>query len=214
MRKVYAVIAALICLSGLGSAQTKSTQTLSGDSVPKVEVYGGYAYTRWVTRFGTNYNGWEGSANYNFNHWLGAKVDFGGQYFSRDIPAISISTPFGPVTFPGETFHDRVHTFMAGPEVSYRHPRWKLFGHALVGAAHLNTSAEIHNPPPGFVVVGHLGFANTGTAFALGGGGDWMFGRRIGWRVLQADYLLERVNYSNRNNVRLSTGLVFHFGQK
>jgi hypothetical protein len=214
MPKVYAVMAVMICLSGFGSAQTKSTQTLSSDTVPKVEVYGGYAYTRWVTRFGSNYNGWEGSGSWNFNRWLAAKVDFGGQYYSQSTPEITIPTPFGPDVLPAETFHDRIHTFMAGPEISYRRPRWKVFGHALVGAAHESTSVEINNPPPGLTIIGHLGFSNTGSAFALGGGADWMFSRRFGWRVAQADYLLERVNHTNRNNLQVSTGLVFHFGQK
>jgi hypothetical protein len=211
MRKLYVVTAVLICLSGFTNAQTSNTSLSS--SLPKFEVFGGYAYTHLASGGGLNYNGWEGSASWNFNRWLAAKADFGGQYYSNETPEISFDTPFGPITLPATTFHESVHTFMAGPEISYRGSKWKVFGHGLIGAAHSHESVDIHNPPPGFVI-GNLSLGDTGFAAALGGGGDWMFGKRFGWRVMQADYLLERANSSNRNNIRISTGVVFHFGQK
>jgi hypothetical protein len=56
---------------------------------------------------------------------------------------------------------------------------------------------------------------------SLGGGFDFRWSRRLSIRPIQADYLLTHFNEfetfqlntsnSRQNNVRLSTGLVFHF---
>jgi hypothetical protein len=70
--------------------------------------------------------------------------------------------------------------------------------HALVGGAHVNES--------------ELGVAGGNTSFAdaLGGGVDYQFLPRMGWRV-QVDALQTRFFSSSQTNVRISTGIAFRF---
>ncbi len=84
------------------------------------------------------------------------------------------------------------------------------FGQVLVGLAHSSgTLVQGSNP----------GAANAGTAFAsnLGGGLDLRLTPRFSVRLIEADYLLTTFdNGSNdhQNNVRVSAGVVVHFGEK
>jgi outer membrane immunogenic protein len=86
---------------------------------------------------------------------------------------------------------------------------WSLrpFGQVLVGVAHAS----------GSLVQGQYSLAsNAAVAFAanLGGGLDLHASRRFSVRLVEADYLVTTIdNGSNnhQNNLRLSTGVVFHF---
>ena len=49
------------------------------EETPKYELFGGYSYLR---QSGTNFNGWEASGAYNFNRWIGVKLDADGHYWS------------------------------------------------------------------------------------------------------------------------------------
>jgi hypothetical protein len=58
---------------------------------------------------------------------------------------------------------------------------------------------------------------NIGPLFYAGGGLDFRINHRLSWRFLQADYQYSHVNFGvngrgNFNEIRLSDGLVFHFG--
>jgi hypothetical protein len=60
--------------------------------------------------------------------------------------------------------------------------------------------------------------SNIGADVGIGGGVDFRINNAISWRFIQADYQYSHVNFGvngrgNFNELRLSDGLVFHFGQ-
>ena len=83
----------------------------------KVELSGGYSFTRFNPSPGTNMNGWELSGQYKVAKWLGGVADFGGTYGSGAS----------------------VHTFLFGPQVSWP-ARISPFAHVLVGGAHFGAT--------------------------------------------------------------------------
>jgi hypothetical protein len=197
------LIPALTILFCLTSVAQSSHQV----NTPKLEFFGGYSFLHQYDN--GEFQGWEASLSGNINRWFALKGDFSGHYAEEDFTAVTLPPP-STFTFPAETFHQSIHYFLGGPEFSYRRTKWRLYAHALVGAAHGHQSLIVHNPPPGFMV-GSNGVEDTGFAFGVGAGGDWMFSKRIGWRVAQADYLEHRFDGEYQNNVRISSGLIFQF---
>lgn len=147
--------------------------------VPTFELFGGYSYLRVnpTGSSGVDTSGWEASGNYNFNRTWGLKADFSGHYCCGG---------------------DRLHTFLGGPQLSYRSDRFTVFGHALFGGAN----------------AGGGGTSVNSAAWVFGGGFDWKFGDRVAWRVAQTDYLGTHFLGNTQSNFRASTGLVFRFGKK
>jgi hypothetical protein len=96
-------------------------------------------------------------------------------------------SPFGPST--------SLHTFLFGPQLSIPFPIFSPFVHALVGGARLASG----------------GISDTALATAVGGGIDAHIAPFFSYRLFQLDYLGTRFGGSTQNNLRLSTGLVFHF---
>ena len=101
------------------------------------------------------------------------------------------------------TFQSGIQTYMGGPRVSAGLHKATLYGHVLFGGLR-NNSGE--------------GIANTTFATALGGGADYWLSRRVGARLLQADYLRTNTPVGsyfavsgNHGNFRISTGVVFRF---
>jgi Outer membrane protein beta-barrel domain len=83
----------------------------------KFQLYGGFSYLRLDSSPGTNLKGWNASAQYKVNNWLGGVMDLSGNYES-----------------PGS-----VTTFLFGPQVSW-HARVSPFARLLVGGAHFSGS--------------------------------------------------------------------------
>src|SRR5512140_1626927 len=92
-----------------------------------------------------------------------------------------------------------MHNFLFGPQISLGHGKLAPYVHGLVGASHGTSTG---------------GFSDTVLGFALGGGVDWKVRSSWSWRVVQVDYLGTRYGDETQNNVRLSTGLVWHWGKK
>src|SRR5208282_535149 len=99
--------------------------------------------------------------------------------------------------------------FSVGPKLTYRGDGVNFFVHTLLGVQRF-TSDQVHT---------------TGVASILGGGMDLRFWDTVSLRLFEADYQLQRVNFSASvppqdpslrrqtfNGVRLTTGLVFNFG--
>jgi opacity protein-like surface antigen len=89
---------------------------------------------------------------------------------------------------------DSLHTVVFGPRLSVPVGRITPFAHALVGVSHIS------------------GHSTSDTSFgdALGGGLDYQFLDRIGWRF-QIDDLQTRFFSRTQNDFRFSTGIVLHF---
>jgi opacity protein-like surface antigen len=180
---------------------------LTAQEAPRVEVFGGYSLARIDDRQGLTQdhiiqNGWNAAVAFDISKNLGIVSDFGGYYGTHRAP----STTFSGTTTPGNLESNKFHTFMFGPQVSVRSPRTSPFVHALFGAVHVHGNDE---PATGITLT------KTGFAWALGAGVDTNLSHRIAFRV-QGDFL--RFNLAQttvekpENNFRVSTGLVFRFG--
>jgi opacity protein-like surface antigen len=188
---------------------------------PKAEVFGGYSYGNFgpvvsgASR--TNLNGWNASVCVNVNRWFGLVSDFSGHYGS--FSATSILPILVPPCVPvgcariTDSENDKYHSFLFGPQFSFRTKKVTPFVHALFGGSRLNRSGTIMFllpptpfPPP----IVNFSTSTTNFAFAVGGGVDYKFSERLAWRV-QADYLEAGTQSRTLNSVRVSTGLVIHF---
>ena len=99
-------------------------------------------------------------------------------------------------------------SYLFGPRYSWRKSgRFAPFGQVLLGGAHASGSFAGSR------------FANTSNAFAMvaGGGFDVGITRHLAARAFEADYYL--THFSNglndrQNNLRISAGIIFRFGEK
>jgi len=203
-------------MSSSGSS-TSAGQSTRGDVItPKVELFLGYSYIRATPTSTRNRIAWlhGGDANiaFNVNHYLGLVADFGGYHASSLILTGAGTPPSRVVDADG-----RVFTYLFGPRLSFRTHRVTPFAQALFGVAHAGevsitgcTGSSVCIPLPSENVF----------ALAAGGGLDVNVHRWLAIRLIQAEYLMTRFKdpssptgqNGRRNNVRLSTGLVFRFG--
>jgi opacity protein-like surface antigen len=187
----------VVCLLALVSLSATSflSSVAYAQETPKFDVFAGYSYVRENPSTagidGFNLHGGSASIAYNANHWLSGVADFGG-YHSNDILGTGVD--------------GTLSTYLFGPRVSFhRDSRITPFGQILFGVAHIGGSNG-------------LAFSTSNNSFAMtvGGGVDIKVSRRFSIRPAQVDYLLTRFNElgtgaQNQNNLRVSTGVVFHF---
>lgn len=207
------------------SANLVGQSTKSDGKLPGFELFGGYSFDHSSTEFialGQRFDGWEASFSGNLNRHFALKADVAGRYSSTKQSGQLLIVP-GAVTFdvPTRDTEAKVHTFLFGPEFSFRRSSRKIFVHSLIGVTHVNRTdvdegvIRLNGVP---VAPTPESFLITRTAFsaAIGGGLDLYLNRRFGWRAVQLDYVLN--NYGNffggvEHNFRASTGLVFRFGK-
>ncbi len=184
--RISASLLALVTIFGLST---------SAQEVPKIDAFVGYSYLRanpatsGIGEF--NLNGGSASVSYNVRDWLSGVADFGGYQVGK-INSVNVD--------------NHVLTYMFGTRFTYRRSR-KItpFGQVLFGAARAGS--------------GVFATTNSHTAFAsaFGAGVDWNVRDRFSIRPLQFDYLLTHFpeitngNNQTQNNLRVSTGIVFHF---
>lgn len=170
--------------AGIFLAFFLTTATVQAQSSPKAQIFGGYSYLRFdSTQIGfanvTNMNGFELSPAYNFTKHFGIAADASGHFGN----------------------HQRIYTFMAGPQLLFPRGNGIFFAHLLLGKSEDKVS---------------LGYPNSSNrrAIALGVGYDHNFSARVAFRVVQVDYLDTQLFGTSQKNVRVSTGLVFHWGER
>ncbi len=177
--------------------------TARAQEYSKFDLFTGFSYSR-ANPSGTtlpsfNMYGGEASLAYNANRWLSGVFDFAG-YRTSELTALHVQ-PNG--------FHGNMYTYLFGPRISFRNStRVTPFAQTLFGVAHVLNGTYLNGKQTDF-------------AMTVGGGFDLRLSRRISLRPIQADYLLTHFNEfetfqfntgnSWQNNVRLSTGVVFHF---
>ncbi len=169
--------------------------------VPRLELFGGYSYSNGNPEFTSdrlNLHGWNASVTANVNRWWGVVSDFSGHYGTKVTVVFPCLVPPCP-EWPGTL---NQHTFLFGPRFSLQRTKAMPFVHVLFGAERLSTRQV--GAPAG------LTFPRTGFAMASGGGMNYSFTPRLGWRV-QADYLPTRQFGRTQSNLRLSTGIVLSF---
>jgi len=184
---------------------------------PRVEVGADYSYLRFAPSGpytkGHSLNGGGGSLTYNWNEYLGLKLDLQG--YTSNTTGFNIP--------PNSTFlsgiignvQGNMFTFLFGPQMKIRAYKIQPFGHLLFGGAHTNVYGNAFKSfcQPGSCAVTK---APTAEAFAMdfGGGVDIPINTTISFRPAQFDYLLTRFSNSftktsNQNNFRYSVGIVF-----
>jgi hypothetical protein len=158
-----------------------SLAAVAQENYSKAEVFGGYQYTRFDG--GVNANGFNGALTGNLNHWFGVAADFSGAY--KNVSGVDTKT----------------YTYTFGPQIAMRRGgAFTPFAHALFGGFHSSASAN------------GISASDSGFAFMLGGGADVKIAPALSVRLLQFDWLsLHSNGSSDNNNMRLSTGVVFHF---
>jgi hypothetical protein len=153
---------------------------------PQVEVFGGYSNLTSNLNSNSFYlNGFNVSVTENRNSWFGGVFD--------------VSSHFG--TEAG--FKTNMQTFAYGPVFAYRkHPTIVPFVHVMAGVVRGGSEyLNISKPEPVFGLIG-------------GGGLDVKVSPRVSLRLVQADYLMTRFSSTRQDNIRLSAGIVFCFGNK
>jgi len=158
----------------------------AGQEVPRLDVFGGHSYQR----FDAPALGYADYANQN-----GWNVGATGNITRTLGVAVDASGHYSS--------HLGVYNFLIGPQYSWRRERSKFFGHALFGKGddHLTIQEATRSE-----------FTSVGLAIGGGGGFDWDVTPRFTFRVVQADYLRTHTFGTSESNIRVSTGLVVHFG--
>ena len=184
---------------------------------PRVELFVGYTH---FGTFSTNaatgnrmvgLNGGSTSLAFNFNRYIALAADFGGYDDSQlQLTGTGANQPL-VVNASGTAY-----TFLAGPRFSFRNStRFTPFAQALFGDVHAtavtvsNCTGTACTPLP----------AQDAFAMTAGGGLDIGLTRHISLRAVQAEYMMTRFaplpatgSSASQNDLRLSTGLVFRFG--
>lgn len=198
MRRIHFLLAIfLAAVFALGAAQTAQAQ-----DAPKWEIFGGYTYMRSnVIVSGTpfNLNGGSGSVAYNLTNWFGLVGDIGVTHQG---------------TVAGKPFSLTVTTYEFGPRVSWRnHSHLTPYMQVLIGGGHAGGTLYTTSLGTGLAPLGTSNDFN----FTAGGGVDWKINHGFSVRLAQAEYLHTQFMNGNNNsqsNFRLSTGVVFSFGNR
>jgi hypothetical protein len=195
----------LIALPALLNAQTapapKASSSL-GDETPKVEVFVGY---QWWNPGG---NLPDQNSPPNAIKLPSVNQGFGANLSYNFTKYWALEGNYGGNW--GGDLHVANSAFAVGPKLTWRTEGVNFFAHTLLGFDRF--SARNIN-------------ATNGIAAILGGGMDIKIWKPLSLRLFEADYQLERVNFSHEvppdnsslrrqtyNGVRLTTGLVFNFG--
>jgi hypothetical protein len=195
----------LIALPALLNAQTAPASKASsslGDETPKVEVFVGY---QWWNPGG---NLPDQNSPPNAVKLPSVNQGFGANLSYNFTKYWALEGNYGGNW--GGNLHVANSAFAVGPKMTWRGEGVNFFAHALLGFDRF--SARNIN-------------ATNGVAAVLGGGMDVKVWKPLSIRLFEADYQLERVNFSHEvppdnsalrrqtyNGVRLTTGLVFNFG--
>lgn len=98
----------------------------------------------------------------------------------------------------------RLYNYMIGPQYSWRKEKSRFVFSGMFGKA--ENTVEIVTPT-------RTGFKSVGRAFAGGAGYEIDLTPRFTYRVVQADYVNTSTFAASQRDIRVSTGLVVHFGQ-
>ena len=168
--------AVLVCLL------TVAAWPSAAQEMPRVQVFGGYSYTRYDTpSFGfanpAGLNGYTFSPAFNIVRGFGVVAELSGQYGKNlDLRDVAV-----------------------GPQFLYSIGKTMFIGHLLVGDA--RSLVQAGGPQE-----------DTARAIIVGGGMDYALSDRFALRVFQVDYLHTTLFNTTQRNLRFSTGLVYRWG--
>ncbi len=170
----------------------------AAQSTSKVELFGGYTYTRIYNTDGDTggSNGFTGDVGFFPLKWAGVVADV-GYGFSNGYVLSDGTSVFAPT--------HSIHYF-AGPRIRWGFGRVTPYAQALFGAVHrdqLQAPEDLIAP------------AQTNFAFKIGGGVDLKVARHFSLRLIEVSYLgtsftsVSSVR-TNDNDISLATGFVIH----
>jgi outer membrane protein OmpA-like peptidoglycan-associated protein len=186
-----------------------------GSDTPKFELFLGYsnllATPMSLSNRIVDLQGGDANVAFNFTRYVGLVGDFAGYHANT----LTFNQPGGPSRDVGAD--GRAFTYMGGPRFSYRRPHFTLFAQTLLGVA--DARQVTINNCTGSPACAPLPSAST-FAFAAGGGLDLNLSRHFAFRIFQAEYFITRFTdpssdsgkSGTRNNVRLSSGIVYRAG--
>ena len=203
-------MAPVLLLHGQSAAEHSYNYT------PRVELFLGY------THFGTSstdatvgnrmvgLNGGSTSLALNLNRYVGLVADFGGYDANRlQLTGTGANQPL-VVNASGT-----VYSYLFGPRISFRNSsRMTPFAQALFGGVHASDVTASNCAGSGCTPLP----AQSAFAMTAGGGLDIGLSRHFSIRAVQAEYLMTQFSDINtgasasQNDLRLSSGLVFRFG--
>ncbi len=175
---------ALVCMALPAYAQAQERGVQRGMTV---ELGGGFAYTEFNASGWPNTHGVYGSIAVNVTPWLQVYLDGAEQWGSL---------------FDGNT---RLYGDHIGARYYYR-PRYEIFNpfaEGLVGISRLDL-----NLPQAMQKYSEDGFS-----FKVGGGLDLVINRHWSVRAFDADYYRTPFFQTHQNNLWISAGVVFKFGE-
>jgi hypothetical protein len=157
----------------------------AGQVAARWDFFGGYSYLRFE------------STSIGYANWSNLN-GFNGEISYNFTPSWTL-TADGSGHYGDQL---SLYTYMGGPQYTLRRDKSSIFAHALFGKVQdtVNIATATRD-----------GFLSVGRAFAVGGGYDMDLTPRFTLRV-QADYLNTNTFGATQNNIRISTGLVFHHG--
>ena len=204
------------------------------DDYYKLEGFGGYSYMNLdrgvdLDRFvnsdqnRVNSHGFNGSVTYNFTRYFGAKFDVTLHTHGEDFQGVLTTNPPPPTLPPPGTFKvsQSDYQFMGGVQIKDNRkggPRFKPFGHALLGGAFQSFTLDQTQP----VDVRLFKVDKTDLAAKFGGGIDIRVTKNIDARVIQFDFNPIWRGHTNfgppfgdvegviRTNWLLTFGVAFH----
>lgn len=168
--------------------EAPATQKSKPARVPtsKADIFAGYSYLRFDSAsMGLPHQ-------INLNGWAAA----GTVYVYK--PWLGIVADFSGNYGKNYGLAFNAYSLLTGPELTYRQHRNAIFIRGLLGVARNTVSGT------------------TSSGFEYGGGGGLDIGLRphFAVRAFQADYLKTHTFGVDQTNIRVSTGLVFHWGGK
>ncbi len=190
MNKGLLIALALVVLSPV---------VLSAQDVPKAEVYGGYLMVHEENSTG---NGFLGAVEGNINKSFGIVGEFGyNAQTQKNFDDSGVNVKF------------KLYDVLAGPRVSYRTDKFRVFAHALFGYHRLSAEAKY---------AGYGAESSNDWGMAFGGGVDVSASKLISIRLAQVDWLAVHYNFRSSisgggewsNALRYSGGIVFKLGGK
>ncbi len=163
-----------------------SASLASAQEGSRIDVFGGYSYERFDAR-PIGY-----ASDINMNGWNAAITG-------------NINLKWA-VTLDGSGHYGQELTnynYLIGPQYSFRRDKSRFFVHGLFGKAdnEVNVTAKSLND-----------FKSVGRSLGGGGGFDYDWSPRFSIRVFQADFMHTDTYSKGQNNIRVSAGLVVHFG--
>ncbi len=184
MRKALFIGCAALVFASFAAAQVPT----SGN------VFFGYSYYNAdLSSLGrSNLNGWTASLEGRVFPHVGMVADF-SQTLGNEKILLTLPCPSSGC--PSENISAHEYNMLFGPRVSFSTGKLRPFAEGLFGVGHVSTNG-----------------AGSNTSFATGLGGvvDYRIFHPIALRF-EGDYLQTRFFSKTQNNVRLSTGIAFHF---